>query len=303
MRGHPVLRNVPRANYPWTPRRFVVDEIGHRIAYLDEGDTQAKQAVVFLHGNPTWSFLWRAVIRSLDDDVRAVAVDHVGFGTSDKPHDPAYHTLDRHIRNLTALIRHLDLEKVHLVAHDWGGPIGLGWAVRNPDKLAGLVLMNTWGMRPNHIFHLPAWYRLLRSPGMGEIMIQKHNLAVDRLLRFAYADPARVRPEILDAYRAPFPYPDDRTAVLRFARMVPVRPGDETYEDLGAIEAGLPELDVPTRLLWGARDHVYPRTVGTRLAELLPRAAPDDPNVIADTGHMVPEEAPGEVLRALEQTR
>lgn len=303
MRGHPVLRNVPRANYPWRPKRFTVDEAGNRIAYLDEGDPDDPQPVLLLHGNPTWSFLWRAVIRALVPERRVIAVDHVGFGTSDKPRDPAYHTLDRHIRNLGSLARHLGLANVHLVAHDWGGPIGLGWAVRHPQLLAGLVLTNTWAMRPDSIFHLPAWYRMLRSPGMGEIMIQKHNFAVDRLLRFAYADPNRVRQEIMDAYRAPFPFPDDRIAVLRFARMAPVRPGDESYEELGQIEAGLSKLDVPTRLIWGAQDRLYPRAVGGRLAELLPRAAPEDPTIVPNTGHLLPEEAPGELVEAIRSIR
>ncbi len=303
MRGDPVLRNVPRANYPWTPKRFAVDEIGNRMSYLDEGDPGNDEAVVLLHGNPTWSFLWRAVIRELIPSMRVIAVDHIGFGTSDKPRDPSYHSLERHIRNITALIRHLGLQKVHLVVHDWGGPIGLGWAVREPERLAGLVLTNTWAMQPNNTFRLPAWYRLLRSPGMGEIMIQKHNVAVDRLLRFAYADLHHVRPEILDAYRAPFPFPDDRIAILRFARMVPVRAGDESFDGLGEIEAGLGGLDVPTHLVWGERDHVYPRAIGERLAKLLPRAPPQGPTVVPQTGHLVPEEAPGEIVKAIQDIR
>jgi cis-3-alkyl-4-acyloxetan-2-one decarboxylase len=301
MRGHPVLRNVPRANYPWTPKRHVVDDIGSRMAYLEEGDPHSDQAIVLLHGNPTWSFLWRAVIRELAPQHRIIAPDHIGFGVSDKPRDPSYHTLERHIRNLTALLRHLGPEKVTLVAHDWGGPIGLGWAIRNTQLLKGLVLTNTWAMRPDKAFHIPAWYRLLRSPGMGEIMIQKHNVAVDRLLRFAYADSLHARNEILDAYRAPFPFPDDRVAILRLARLVPMRPGDESYEELGQIEAGLAKLQVPTRIVWGAHDHVYPQAVATRLAQLLPNAQP--PRIIPDTGHLLPEEAPGEIVEAIRSTQ
>lgn len=307
MRDDSVLRQVPRAHYPWTPVHHPVDGDGHRMSYLDEGkptgsEKNKGEAIVLLHGNPTWSFLWRAVIRELPITTRVIAVDHIGFGASDKPHDPSYHSLERHILNLTALLRHLELDRVHLVAHDWGGPIGLGWATRNRDRLASLVLTNTWAMRPDAGFHLPAWYRLLRSPGMGEIMIQKHNVAVDRLLRFAYADTKRVREPIMDGYRAPFPFPDDRTAMLRFARMVPLRPGDESYEELGEIEAKLGTLDVPTELVWGSWDHVYPRAVGRRLAKLLPNASPTAPTVVPRTGHLLPEEAPGEIIKALRNT-
>jgi cis-3-alkyl-4-acyloxetan-2-one decarboxylase len=266
------------------------------MSYIDEGDGEA---VVFLHGNPTWSFLWRNVITDLASEARCIAVDHVGFGASDKPRTPEYHTLERHILNLTALLRHLALERVTLVCHDWGGPIGLGWAIRNPERVAGLVLTATWGMRPEGLYRLPAWYRLLRSPGLGEIMVQKHNLAVERLLRFAYADPRHVQDATMKAYQAPFPFPDDRVAVLRFARMVPLRAGDESYEELGQIEAGLSKLDAPTRLVWGERDHLYPDAIAKRLVKLLPRATADSLTVAPRTGHLVPEEAPGEILRAI----
>ncbi len=305
MRADPVLRQVPRAHYPWRAKQHPVDPNGHKMSYLDEGkgaEAKGGEAVVLLHGNPTWSFLWRAVIRELDPDTRVIAVDHIGFGSSDKPRDPSYHSLERHILNLNTLLRHLELDRVHLVVHDWGGPIGLGWAVRNRERLASLVLTNTWAMRPDAGFHLPAWYRLLRSPGMGEIMIQKHNVAVDRLLQFAYADAQSVREEIMDGYRAPFPFPDDRIAMLRFARMVPMRPGDESYEELGEIEAKLNTLDVPTELIWGSRDHVYPRAVGMRLAKLLPHAPPQAPKVVPRTGHLLPEEAPGEIVQAIQKT-
>lgn len=283
-----VLSRVDRGEYPWTPERHGVDRQHHKMAYLDEGDGPP---VVLVHGNPTWSYTWRNFVKTLRPRTRCIAPDHIGFGCSDKPRDPTYHSLERHIRNLTSLLRHLELDKVTLVLADWGGPVGLGWATRNPEKVERLVLLNTWAMRSEGLLKFPLSFRLLRSPGVGEILIQKHNLWVERFIALGMAKRDRVTETLLEAYRAPFPFPDDRAAILRFMRMVPMRGGDESYETMGAIEAGLERLDVPVQLYWGARDQALTPRVAEYFADLLPQASREGIVTLPDVGHFVQEDA------------
>lgn len=283
-----VLSRVDRAAYPWTPKQYAVDRNHHKMAYLDEG---TGRPIVMVHGNPTWSYIWRDFVKGLSSHARCIVPDHIGFGCSDKPRDGTYHTLERHIRNLTALLRHLELDKVTLVLSDWGGPIGLGWATRNPEKVERLILMNTWGMRSDGLLKFPMSFRALRSPGMGEILIQKHNLWVERFLPLGIAKKERVTEGLMDAYRAPFPFPDDRAAILRFMRMVPIRGGDESYETMGEIEAGLEALDVPVDIFWGGKDSALTPRVAHYFADLLPQGDPDEVITLGDAAHFVQEDA------------
>ena len=291
-----VLSRIDRTEYPWTPKQHPVDRSGHRMAYLDEGDGPV---VVFVHGNPTWSFVWRHFVAGLEGVARRIAPDHIGFGCSDKPRDPAYYTLERHIRNLSALLRHLDVQDVTLVCADWGGPVGLGWAVRNPERVSRLVLMNTWAMRSDGLLRFPLDFRMLRSPGFGEILVQKHNWWVERHLPDGVADRSRLTDAVMDAYRAPFPFPDDRVGVLRFMRMVPRRSGDEAYELFGEIEAGLERLDVPAHIFWGERDPGLPPRVADYFARLLPGAREADVVRLPGAGHVVQEDAHEEIVPRL----
>lgn len=287
-----VLRHVDRAEYPWTPKRMAVDQDGHEMAYLDEGKGKP---VLFVHGNPTWSYEWRHLIKGLQKKHRCIAPDHIGFGCSDKPREPSYYDLERHIRNLSTLVRELDLKKVTVVVHDWGGPIGLGWAVRAMERVARVVILNTWAMRPDDLLELPWWYRMSRGPGVGEILYLKHNVLVEKGIPRLIHDKSKVTPALMDAYRAPFPFPDDRTGILRFTRMVPTRMGDESYEILGSIEAELPKLDVPVDIFWGRKDPAFGKKIAHRFCELLPQADAADIVDLHDASHYVTEDA-GEVI-------
>lgn len=289
-----VLDRIDRHEYPWDPKVHPVDEQGHSMAYVDTG---TGEPIVLVHGNPTWSYLWRNVIKGLEKKHRCIAPDLIGFGCSDKPHDADYYSLDRHIRNLGALIRHLDLDKVTLVVQDWGGPIGLGWAVRNPDKVARLVILNTWGQRPDGLMGIPWWYRLARSPGMGEILYLKHNVMVEKGIPQLIADKDKVTPELMDAYRAPHPFPDDRVGILRFVRMVPCRVGDECYDELGEIEAGLETLDVPVGIVWARKDPAFRKAIAHDLATKLPRGDPDRIVDLPDANHFLQEDDPESIVR------
>ncbi|MBT3889925.1 MAG: alpha/beta fold hydrolase, partial [Planctomycetaceae bacterium] len=125
-----------RGEYPFQSNFMELDD-GNRLHYVDEG---SGPPVLMVHGNPTWSFYYRHLVQSLQDRYRAIAVDHVGCGLSSKPQRYPY-TLTQHIQNLTLLMEHLELDGVHLVVHDWGGPIGLGMAGKFPEKIRSLTIL------------------------------------------------------------------------------------------------------------------------------------------------------------------
>ena len=128
--------------YPWTPKQFKLAD-GHTMSYLDEGP-QDGEVLLMCHGNPTWSFYYREVVKRFSSRYRCIVPDHMGSGLSDKPQDYPY-TLGQHIDNLEALTKHLGLTRVNMVIHDWGGAIGMGWAVRDPSRLLRVAVLNTLG--------------------------------------------------------------------------------------------------------------------------------------------------------------
>ena len=137
--------------------RYVRLADGTSMHYVEWGGSGLrKPTLLLLHGNPTWSFLYRDWIRPLSKVARVVAVDHVGFGRSDHPADPRYHTIERHVRNLEEMAAELRLKRVVPVVHDWGGPFGLGYATRHRDDVAGLVVLNTWAFTRRVPMRLPA---------------------------------------------------------------------------------------------------------------------------------------------------
>ena len=131
---------IKLAEYPFIPR--FMDSNGHRLAYLDEGKGPV---VVMLHGNPSWSYLYRKVVRQLQGRYRCIVPDHLGCGFSDKPQEASY-SLNMHIHNLEALLQGLGIDRCTLILHDWGGAIGMGWAVRHPAQVAAIVACMTAGI-------------------------------------------------------------------------------------------------------------------------------------------------------------
>ncbi len=275
-----------REMYPFRIRSL--DVHGKRMSYVDEGAADAPP-IVLLHGNPTWSFLYRNVIPKLTGRYRVIAPDHIGFGLSEKPDDLAYYTLERHIANFTALVESLGLKKITLVLHDWGGPIGLGYAVAHPENVARLVLMNTWA----HLPHSPEaqglhWgLRLSRGP-LGSFTVRRLNLFVELALRTAVV--RKLSPREFDAYRFPFPDAASRTGVLAFPRMIPLRESDPAGRTMSQIEAGIEKLTAPADILWGRQDPVFGRLHAYRLRDSLRNAR--EPVFLEQASHYLPEDAP-----------
>ncbi len=275
-----------REMYPFRTACITVE--GGRMNYVDEGAPGAPP-IVLLHGNPTWSFLYRGIIPRLAARYRVIAPDHIGFGLSEKPADPAWYTLERHIANFTALVESLGLKKITLVVHDWGGPIGLGYAVAHPENIARLVLMNTWASVP----HTPDppklhWGLRLSRGVLGPFTVQRLNLFVELAMRTAVE--RKLTPREFDAYRFPFPNAASRAGVLAFPSMIPLRQGDAAWHTMSAIEANLANITAPADILWGKRDPVFNGLYAYLLRDRLKHAR--EPVFLEKASHFVPEDVP-----------
>ena len=279
-----------RGTFPFEAR--YVEAGGVRLHYVDEGPRDASP-VLFVHGNPTWSYLWRRPIAALAErGRRCVALDHMGFGRSDKPPHPARYTLRTHIDNALALIDELDLSDVTLVAHDWGGPIGLGAMLERPDRLKRAVLTNTWAWELPSF--LPPFLREFRTEGLGEILALGGNLFVESIPGgMANRD---TDPVMMDAYRAPFPDYWSRIGQLAFQRDLPLTERDRSAALMGTIHDRLMELQLPVTLLWGMRDPVFRPVFIDQWRELFPDAEVIE---LQDAAHFVPEDRPDAVIDAL----
>ena len=274
------------ALYPFESRWFQ-SSMG-RVHYVDEG---AGRPILFLHGNPTWSFLYRQIIKELRDRFRCVAVDHLGFGLSERPVGFGY-TPAEHSEILRELVDHLELQDFLLMGQDWGGPIGLRVAASTPERVSGVILGNTW-FWPVDRLATKIFSKVMGSPPMQRRILEK-NYFVERLIPMG--TDRKLTAEEMDHYRGVQPTPGARVGVARFPK------------ELLASHAWLGELDQdvrnrlpskPVLLVWGMRDFAFsPKTHLPRLRSIftdsvlveLPRAK-----------HFIQEDAPVEIARAIEQ--
>jgi cis-3-alkyl-4-acyloxetan-2-one decarboxylase len=286
-----------RTLYPFESRW--IDLPGGRMHYLDERPNsgpgnQYEPTFLFVHGNPTWSFHWRRLVEALRPRYRCVAPDHLGCGLSEKPEWPL--TLDDHIGNLGALIGRLNLRNVTLVAQDWGGAIGLGTLLLQPQRLERIVLFNTGAFTPRYI---PWRIRACRLPIIGRLAVQGGNLFSQAALRMTLARQKRLEPAVTAGYLAPYDSWADRRAVYEFVRDIPSGPGHPTWELLSDIERKLPTLaDRPALLVWGMRDWCFRPDCLDRFLAAWPRA---EAHRLEDAGHWVVEDAPDESLDLVER--
>jgi haloalkane dehalogenase len=263
-----------------------------RLHYVDEGPPDAAPTL-FVHGNPTWSYMWRRPIAELSaSGRRCVAFDHMGFGRSEKPPYLSGYSLRAHIDNAVAVIDELDLRDITLVVHDWGGPIGLGAILERADRLRSLVLVNTWAWELPSF--LPPFLREFRSEGLGEILALGGNLFVESIP----GGMARreVDPLVMEAYRAPFPDYWSRVGTLAFQREIPLTERDRSASVMGSIHDRLDKVRVPVRLIWGMRDPVFQPIFLEQWLEIYPDA---EVIRVAGAGHFVLEDEPETVVEAL----
>jgi haloalkane dehalogenase len=279
-----------RALYPFDSHYLPLGDV--RMHYVDEG---TGRPVLMVHGNPTWSFYWRRLIERFRGDYRVVAVDHIGCGLSDKPQQYPY-TLQRHIDNLGALIDQLDLRDTTLVAHDWGGAIGLGAAVAHADRFRSFVLLNTGAFPPPFI---PWRIRMCRIPWLGSWCIRRLNLFARAALWMAVAKPERLTPAVRAGLLAPYDNWENRIAIDRFVRDIPATAHHPTWQTLADLEQALQGLsEQPCQLFWGMRDWCFRPTCLDRFLRIFPKA---EAHRLADASHYVVEDAYDQIIPRLDR--
>ncbi|HWR36880.1 MAG TPA: alpha/beta fold hydrolase [Clostridia bacterium] len=286
----PQLPDWLRRLYPFQTRTLRLD--GQALSFIDEGPRTAP-VVVLLHGNPTWSFLYRKLIPKLAERFRVIAPDHIGFGLSDKPATPGYHSIERHAANLSALIESTGAKNVTLVLHDWGGPIGLAYATRNAANVSRMMLINTWAFPPptDKQPRLPWFLRAMRGAS-GELLVGRLNMMVSPGIQWATR--RKLASDVIDGYKFPFRDAATRSAMLAFARMIPLRPGDAEFRGMEQIADGLKNISARTDIFWGALDPVFrSKVTAYMLRDALPKAT--DPHFLAEASHFVPEDAPEKI--------
>ncbi|MFZ1933142.1 MAG: alpha/beta fold hydrolase [Thermoguttaceae bacterium] len=280
-----------RSLYPFQSHELTLD--GHRCHYLDEG---SGPVLLMVHGNPTWSFYWRDLILALRGRFRIIAVDHIGCGLSDKPPASAYsYRLARRVADLGQLIEKLGLKQITLVAHDWGGAIGMGAAVAAPEQFARFVLMNTAAFRMSHC---PWPIQLCHRSGFGPLAVQGLNLFVRTALRTTVCKRERMTPAVRAGYLAPYDSWADRVAVLRFVLDIPLSPKHPSYQTLTDIENGLARFrHHPICLIWGMRDWCFTPQFLDRFLAFFPAA---EVHRLPDAGHYVVEDAHEQIAPLIE---
>jgi haloalkane dehalogenase len=264
----------------------------HRLHYLDEG---SGEPILCVHGNPTWSFYWRNIVLAFRARQRVVVPDHLGCGLSDKPQEYSY-TLKQHIENLLTLIRELNLSNITLVAHDWGGAIGLGAAVQAPERFSRFVLMNTAAFRSSRC---PWRIRACRVPGLGEYAVRKFNAFARAAIWMATARKGGLPAPVANGLLAPYDTWEHRVAVQRFVEDIPLDPDHPSYETLRSIEVALPTLaDKPWQFIWGMQDWCFTHHYLDRFLEIIPQARV---RRLYDAGHYIMEDARERVIHTLQE--
>lgn len=237
--------------YPFKSHQLNLN--GLQYHYLDQGPPNAP-AMVMLHGNPTWSFYYRNLIPVLSKTYRVIVPDHIGCGLSDKPQDYAY-TLAQHIQNLETLITHLDLKTINLVMHDWGGAIGMGYAINHPEKMDRFIVLNTAAF---FVPLLPWRIKVCRIPKLGDFLVRGLNGFCLAALVFATSQHRRFNRNIIAGYLGPYNNWKNRIAIHRFIQDIPMEAGHGTRTTLDRIEAGLGQFcKHPFLIVWGEDDFCF----------------------------------------------
>ena len=278
--------------YPFQSHEMILD--GHHCHYLDEGQGPV---LLLVHGNPTWSFYWRNLILSLKKNYRVITIDHIGCGLSDKPPAAEYsYRLAQRIADLNQFIEKLDLQQITLVAHDWGGGIGMGAAVAAPERFARFVLMNTAAFRSDQC---PWRIRACHIPLLGQVAVQGLNMFSRAALQMAVAKHDRMTPAVQAGLLAPYDSWAHRTAVYQFVQDIPLKTSHPSYQTLANVEQGLAKFrQHPVCLIWGMQDWCFTPWFLERFLEFFPQA---EAHRFVDAGHYVVEDAHERIVPLIEQ--
>lgn len=246
---------LPAHLYPFVDRWMNID--GHEVHYVDEGHGPV---LLMLHGNPTWSFLYRNIIVDLRKHFRCIAVDYPGFGLSQAKPGYAFRP-EEHSRVVEKLVSELNLQEMLIMVQDWGGPIGLGLAGRMPERVRGLVIANTWAWPAQGDPDLEGFAKFMGGP-IGSFLIRFFNVFVNVLLPLGVG--SKLSKEVMRAYRGPFLARAARTPVANFPKEILA-----SKDYLARVEAGLAALaDKPALILWGAKDMAFKTKERLRFEQL-----------------------------------
>lgn len=285
-------------SWPYAPKWF--ESADGRMHYVDEGPREARP-VVMVHGNPTWGYLYRRFIEAVTQaGYRAVVLDHLGFGRSEKPDQPELYRVPRHADRCEALLESLDLDDATLLVQDWGGPIGLAWAARHPERVRSLAVLNTFVQRPPGKVDLPLPLKLFRAPGIGELLVKgMHAFVRVFLFKAGLVHPERLGRAERAAYLAPHPTWSSRTAILVFPREIPAGPEGPVSDFVGGVHERLvPAFSgKPVFIAWPMKDLAFTPAV---LEQLWLRDFPDAEVLrIQEAGHYIQEDAHEHVIPRL----
>lgn len=288
-----VSTGIQHEEYPFTGS-FVTLRPAQRMHYLDEGQGDVLLA---LHGNPTWSFYYRHVVRHFRKSHRIIVPDHIGCGLSDKPGDDDYsYRLEQRVADVEKLVRHLGLKDITLVLHDWGGMIGLAFACRNPELVKRIILMNSAGFPLPRSKPFPLPLALSRAPVLGSILIRGFN-AFALTASWVCCKRERLPAPLRQAYRAPYHNWETRRAVHRFVQDIPLHRSDPSWPLVAFVDQRLESLShLPLQIIWGERDFVFDRHF---LAEWRRRMPHAEFHSYADAGHYILEDLGEEALKLM----
>lgn len=250
--------------------------------------------VLLVHGTPTWSYEWRWAIRDLAPHFQVTAMDHLGFGLSERPSQAEYSPEAHAARFSTAVESFFPEGRLSLVVHDFGGPIALDWVLDHPERVASLVIVNSW-MWPFSVDQKMRRRASLAASGFARFLYRRANASLRLIMPSAYADRRKLTPAIHAQYLAPFPDPDSRERVL-FALARSLTGSEAFFAGLWARRGRL--AGIPVALLWGRGDSALPMSYLERWKEGIPQA---QVHILDDAGHWPHEEVPGEFNRALIQ--
>jgi haloalkane dehalogenase len=277
--------------FPFAPHYHTISAINNfQMHYVDEGDGEP---LVLLHGDPTWGYLYRKFIPPLSQQWRCIVPDQMGMGKSGVPKEPFPYRLEHHISNLEALLLYLDLRDITLVLHDWGGPVGVGFATRHPERIKRLVLLNTWAFATWPGGPFPRLLEIIRSERGEKFVLERNGYVEPALLGTTYHR-ENLTKEIIRAYLAPFPAPETRLALLCWSRDIPVNESDYSYAEMQRIEQNLSLFNAtPVLLAWGLRDPVLSPEILHKWQQIYPQATLCR---FEEASHFLQEDAPEQIV-------
>ena len=264
---------------------------GIRLHYVDEG---SGPPILLVHGQPTWSYLYRKMIRPLvAAGYRCIAPDLMGFGLSDKPTDESAYTLGRHVELVTGLVEKLQLAGVTIVCQDWGGPVGLRYAIDHQDNVRSLVILNTLVK----ITPVPLLFTFVfRNGGFSSFLVRRLDLFRKIIFRRGWPFRRPLEAGVTEQYKMPHPTAASRAGIAAFPKMIPGNDRHPNAAYISQIDSVLRNWDVPVLVMFSDGDIAFKPTEGQRIAEMVPDGRFQ---VVRNAGHYLQEDAGEEIAQRM----